>query len=122
MKATHDFVAALLRDVPELEDTYRHHVLAYDEVLPHVLMGDVTRFALKLAELSASSVADAAKLERLLAVLEHHMALGASDVRELIAVSFLENLEDTEPGYSCLASRLGTALSSEMTRLHGGDP
>ena len=122
MTPSQKFMATLLSEVPELAETYQTHVMENDEVLPHVLMGDITRLALQLADWGTNhSGRGAATLERLLKLLDDHMAAGPREVRELIAVSFLENLDESDAGYSALAARLGPALAREMTHLHGGD-
>ena len=122
MTATKDFMVHLLAEVPELAEIYREHETAYDQLLPHVLMGDLARLALELSARSQSPQAHTGStLTKLLDILDFGMRSTAAPVRELIAVSFLENLDETEPNYRSLAGRLGPALAEEMTRLHGGD-
>ncbi len=60
------------------------HVADYDEVLPHVLLGEVTRY------LIASAVPERSIVEALNVELRE----GHHKVRELIAVSFVENIEN----------------------------
>src|SRR5688572_539647 len=111
----------LLREVPSLTKHFGEHTAMYDDMLPHVLMADVTRFALELADRSREWDNDNSSLSRLLEVLDTGMQSNSGLVRELIATSFLENLADGEPGYRALADLLGPALAHEMARLHGGD-
>jgi hypothetical protein len=66
------------------------HLTDYGELLPHVLFGDVTRYAAGLAR----SGADDATLDSLLNDLDS--ALGANrddEVGNLIAASFVENAQ-----------------------------
>ena len=122
MTASEDFMAHLLREVPALSEKYREHEAAYDQMLSHVLMGDLARLALELSgqsELPQES--DAPPLTQLLDALDRGMRSTSPSVKELIAVSFLENLTVDEANYPNLARRLGPALAHEMTRLHGGD-
>ena len=122
MTATEDFMAHLLAEVPALAETYREHEAAYDQLLPHVLMGDLARLALELSGRSQSPQEhNGSTLAKLLDVLDGGMRSTAAPVKELIAVSFLENLDETDLHYRSLTRRLGPALQSEMTRLHGGD-
>jgi hypothetical protein len=121
--ATEDFMAHLLREAPGLSEKYREHKAANDQILPHVLMGDLARLALELSGQSKlPQEPDACTLTQLLDALESGMCSTSAAVKELIAVSFLENLSEDEPNYPSLARRLGPALAQEMTRLHGGDP
>lgn len=123
MTAEQELMAELLREVPELEELYREHEATYHEVLGHVLMGDITRLALELAGESCAPWAyETSTLARLLRVLDRGMLSASASVQELIAVSFLENLDESQPNYHALTGLLGSALVHEMTRLHGGDP
>lgn len=60
------------------------HIADYDEVLPHVLLGEVTRY------LIASAIPEKSVVEALNVELRE----GHCEVRELIAVSFVENIEN----------------------------
>jgi hypothetical protein len=40
------FVGRLLQVLPELKSTYEQHLADNDLLLPHVFMGDVTRFVI----------------------------------------------------------------------------
>lgn len=123
MTGTEDFMAHLLREVPALSEKYREHEAAYDQILPHVLMGDLARLALELsgrAELATEHTKST--LTQLLGALDSGMRSTSAPVKELIAVSFLENVTEDDSNYRNLATRLGPALAHEMTRLHGGDP
>jgi hypothetical protein len=86
-----DWLAARHPLVAELRD---EHVHDYEELLPHVLFGDITRHAAELAR-RAGDVADAAdELNRLLQDLDDAMreARGTDDpVENVVWVSFVEN-------------------------------
>jgi hypothetical protein len=73
---------------PDLAPLLDQHLRDYDELLPHVLFGDVTRYAAALARRG-----DLDDLNGLLSDLDH--ALGDSDdeVDNLISVSFVENAQ-----------------------------
>lgn len=85
-------------------------------------MGDLTRLALELSAQSELSGHDSSTLTQLLDALDSGMRSTSAPVKELFAVSFLENLSQDDPNYRNIATRLGPALAHEMTRLHGGDP
>jgi len=84
------FVDWLAGRHPAIEDLRREHVAYYDELLPHVFFGDVTRY---VADLARSAGHDEV-LNDLLNDLDS--ALGADqedDVANLIWVSFVENAQ-----------------------------
>src|SRR5919205_3077814 len=111
--STHTFVRNLIARVPELQPLYNEHVADNDELLPHVFMGDVTRFVMTLNANSSGkddkfSVARQT-LMKILDFLEEGMA-ASDDVKELISVSFLENLDQSDENYSSLKSHFGNSL------------
>jgi hypothetical protein len=81
--AMEDFVRA----VPEVEPEWREHLEANGEVLPHVFFGDVSRFAVKVAEGSDVELAT-----RFSAAIEKLAASENPEVVNVIHVSFAENL------------------------------
>ena len=84
------FVEWLASRYPAVEDLRRQHVADNDELLPHVLFGDVTRYAAKLAR----SGRDDASLNHLLSDLDAALAADRDDdVANLIWVSFVENAQ-----------------------------
>jgi hypothetical protein len=117
MTDTHSFVRALLDRVPLLRPIYEEHVRYYDEPIPHVLMGDVTRVAVDLHDdaLTGNRVADEG-LSELLAALEIGMA-SREEVQEMITVSFLENLDREDFALEDLRQRLGPTLRHQLERL-----
>ena len=118
----YDFIIEILRKVPGLEEIFREHEDFYDELIPHVLMGDIARFAQNLAGASRlESDQASATLTQLMMALERGMNSKSSPVQELIAVSFLESLDEDDSSFAAVAKRFGPSLSHEMTRLHGGD-
>lgn len=88
MKNNVSFIEYLLRLVPELKSNYDEHLADNDTLLPHVFMGDVTRFAITEADKPRSQIV----LVRLLDCLEEGLKGGGDEVEELIVVSFVENL------------------------------
>jgi hypothetical protein len=85
----------------------------FGEVLPHVLLGELTRHLVNLAP-ETSRVEE---LQDVLGALETEFAAGDDEVRELLAVSFLENLPRApEPGHQ-LRMCLGPALSAELAAM-----
>jgi hypothetical protein len=73
------------------------------ELLPHVLFGDITRWAVTQDPRSFA-------LARLLGLLDDAYAAGPVEVVNLVTVSFVELLEET-PVWHRLSPRLAAALS-----------
>ncbi len=69
---------------PRIVAILQVHVVDYDEVLPHVLLGEVTRYL----------IASATPEKSIVEALNVELREGHREVRELIAVSFVENIEN----------------------------
>ena len=112
-QATEAFIDRLIGAVPQLQPLREKHVEGnFGELLPHVLMGEITAEAVELYVRG-----DQGTVRRLLDFLETEAEAGhEGDVDELIAVSFVENLPyDGEPGHA-ITGELGPRLS-EILRL-----
>jgi len=84
-----EWLAGRYSIIDELE---RQHVTDNGELLPHLLFGDVTRYAAELARSSGDQAA--ATLDALLGDLDAALAAGQDDeVGNLIWVSFVENAQ-----------------------------
>jgi hypothetical protein len=112
------FVQTVLDRVPLLHPIYQEHVRYYDELIPHVFMGDISRVAgdLHARALGGDNAADEA-LSELLTALESGMASPESSVQEMITVSFLENLDLEDFALEDFRQRLGPALRRQLERL-----
>src|SRR5258706_2278119 len=88
MNGMERFVEGLLIAVPEILEIYKAHIDDNGTLLPHVFMGDVTRFTLLNARSASSQMA----LQKLFLVVEEGLRSNETDVSNLIAVSFVENL------------------------------
>jgi hypothetical protein len=109
----------LLARVPELQPLYNEHIEDNGELLPHVFMGDVTRFVVSLHAKSLGkrfdSIESRRTLMKILDFFEENMR-GADDVQELISVSFLENLDQSAENYASLKSYFGGSLLDELSK------
>jgi hypothetical protein len=74
-----------------LAPVLEQHLADNDELLPHVLFGDVTRYALALAR-----VGDKESLHRLLSDLDSALDEADDQVANLVWVSFVENASTDE--------------------------
>ena len=109
------FISRLLRDVPELVEVEVGQSAAFAEVIPHVFMGDLTRFVVAAHERALAGSTDAEQLlDRILRILEEGVRSGGQDTQELIAASFLENLDHGTVAFLDLRERLGPSLSAKL--------
>lgn len=106
------FIRLLLHEIPELKLVYDQHIDDYDELLEHVFMGDVTRFAEQLYVTDPRSEC----LIRLLRFLDKSYAVEDEKLKELISVSFLENLSRDEEFFEGFRGLLGETLSEELSK------
>jgi hypothetical protein len=107
---------AIVAEVPGFRAEYEEHLADYGEILPHLLMGDLTRFTIRrYREMKLTNLAEAREDVRLtLQLLERAMQIGDERLQELISVSFLENLHQAEEAYGGLRDLLGPALLREL--------
>lgn len=104
-----NFVEQLLTAAPEFRDIHRQHVKDNDEVLPHVLLGEVTRFVIE-----AHRRANIGLRTRILDFLESAISSQDGKLQELIAVSFLENLHQAGDDYEEMKELLGPNLRKNV--------
>jgi hypothetical protein len=115
-QATESFIQDLLRSVPELERLFKEHLDDNEgTVLPHVFMGDVTRFAIA----ATKDVHMESVLQRILAQMNTGVAEGNEDVRELVTVSFLENLLGEDAAVAVMKPLMDPVLASTAANLLG---
>ena len=104
-----ELFAALATAEPALGAALEAHLAAYGELLPHVLMGDVTRWL---------TVHGPQPL--VLGVLDEAVASGPNGVKAVIYFSFLEPLDPAEPPDSRIIAGLPPRLRAEFAMFHGG--
>jgi hypothetical protein len=107
------FPGLLREQVPGFDRVYDEHVRDYDEVLPHVLVGELLRF---LSAQVRSHGEDCAALSRAMDLLEQGMASGDPQLQELVAVSFLENLEPEDPSFHAISRLFGPRLREQYEK------
>ncbi len=97
--------------VPEFGIVIDDHLAFYDEPLPHVLYGDLTRFVVAAHDRGESEL-----VERCLSFLDAELREGDAETRNLVEASFVENIG---PGDGAMGSFIGTwpaALQAEAER------
>ena len=110
----------LVEAVPEFGPVLEEHLEDQDgEVLAHVLFGDFTRFVL-----AAHQEDDHELVSRSLAFLEEAIMDGDQRTRNLVAVSFVENIGPRDEGAADFIAGWPPALKEEGHRQrepdHGG--
>lgn len=108
-----DFPDQLRIAVPGFAQVYDEHVADHDEVLPHVLLGELVRFLSSEVELHG---AEAEALKPAMLLLEQGMASKDQRVQELVAVSFLENLDAGEPSFPAIRRLFGPGLEAQYAK------
>jgi hypothetical protein len=84
------FIYKIIKILPDLEIVLDDHIKDYDELLPFVFMGDVTRFVtLNLQKISLSG-----ELKKIMNEFESAFIDNDPDVVNLIVLGFFENLID----------------------------
>jgi hypothetical protein len=109
-----EFLAEMVKQVPELKGVYKEHKSFNGEVLSHILMAEITRFIVSQHRLITSGSQSSHTLDSCLGFLEEGMKNGTEGVQEVISLSFLENLAQSDDLYFLLRSRLGPALRTEL--------
>ena len=102
------FCQELAQQIPDIAEILSKHVNDYDELLPHVFMGDVTRYVSN----------DGSHRTDVVQALEKAFANEGPEVEELIAVSFVENLETQEELKKALSGVDAPRLVAEWKRQH----
>lgn len=110
MDRTHTFVTRLIEIAPDLRQICDAHLEANDELLPHVFMGDVTRYI--VANIMRGN--DLAVTE-ILKAAEQGLTPG-SGLEVLIKTSFVENLIGENEAISKLLRLAGPRLGAEIRR------
>jgi hypothetical protein len=111
MAAIPEFIAALITAEPMLATVHAEHLADNDELLPHLFMADVTRW---LAANGPSS--------KVIQTLETYLERGDADVRNVIEVSFLENLERDDPTHQRIRAALAPRLRASLAAMEAWTP
>lgn len=110
-----EFVRRLVSTSPELVEVYQQHIADQGEILPHVLMGDITRVVVA----ASTGSTQANWLHDFLQQLEAGMVSGDTDIAELVGVSFVENLSGQNAALRSLVPSMGEMLRKEVKSICG---
>jgi hypothetical protein len=114
--STHALVDRLVNAHPELQRLRREHLDAFGEIFPHVFFGALTAWLVD-AYRADPSAGPQATWRRILADLEGEYETEDTDVKELLAVSFLENLPYPNQDGAGITEHLGPRLRAELAAL-----
>ncbi|MBI2387938.1 MAG: hypothetical protein HYV14_18275 [Elusimicrobia bacterium] len=109
-----NFVQELLATAPETRGIYQKHLEDNGEALPHVFLGDVTRFVIDSYRTTNTGL-----LSRLLDFLERAVSSPDDKLQELVVVSFLENLHQAGEDYEGVKRLLGPNLRKNLSLVEG---
>ena len=112
------FPGKLRAAVSGFDLVYDDHLAEYDELLPHVLLGDLVRFLSREVALHGS---EAMALTQAMPLLEQAMESGDTRLQELVSVSFLENLDADDPSFSAIRGWFGPRLEEQFKRYEEAD-
>jgi hypothetical protein len=102
--------------LPVLGAPYEEHLKDHGGVLPYVFLADVRRFAI-------SALSDGQDVKALLVFLENAFNSGDSNIRNLIAVAFLEGLMSPgDEGAVVIRAMLGPTLKGELRAMEDWKP
>jgi hypothetical protein len=93
------------------------HVAEYDAVLVHILFGDLTRFVLAAHERGDTDVE-----QRSLSFLDRALREGDEQVRNLVAVPFVENVGPWDKARRGFIAEWPDALRTEAERQRDWKP
>lgn len=109
------FVGALAREVPELLPLLQEHLDDYDGLLPHVWLGDVTRWAIQQFKANPADPS----LKKTLKLMEQTLSReGAQAEQELVSASFVENLPRPDDAEAGILEMAGPSVRAQL-RLRG---
>jgi hypothetical protein len=113
---TISFVKSTAARFPTLNLLLEEHVRDnLNEILPHVFFGDVTRHVLSLLFAESSDGLDTQReLRDILDYLEDTYSSGDEELRELISVSFLENLPRPGEKGAQIREMVGSNLRGQL--------
>ena len=107
------FVGALCFRFPVLMPLLQEHLDNYDCLLPHVLMGEVTHWIVHRFHADAND----STLRQMLNFIEATFERADHEDRELVAVSFLENLPGVGQDDAGVRAALGPALQEQLRQI-----
>jgi len=117
--AQSEFIAELTHKIPELRPLLDSHMADNGgELLHHAFLGEVALWLAGLYSRAGHSHEALLLANRVVTFLEEAFIRGDESVRELIAVSFVENLPSTGELGASMRKLLGPALEEVFRRVN----
>lgn len=114
-KATLLFVRQLADEFPDILAVLEEHETDnFGEILPHVFMGTLTFHLTSLIPQALQNARQLSELHRVLDRLERVYVTGPPEVRNLLAVSFLENLPYQDETGAGIREMIGPTLKAQL--------
>lgn len=107
----YDFLSALTSKVPDTQHLVTEHMKDNDELLLHLLVADLRRYAIEEFDSGRRD-----ELGRLLSVIECALRDGREDVTNAMAVSFVEDTGWWDPGMQPFIDAWPSELRAEVDR------
>lgn len=105
-----DMVAILREKFPEFEQEYQEHNEVYKELLAHLLITDFAVWLAKFYGEGGESHPNKDRVQEILNEMESLYVHGNDHVKNIIAVSFMEDLPSSEESSVDLRELLGPTL------------
>lgn len=118
------FVTGLVSAVPALTPVYEEHLGSHHEMLPYVLLDEISRYVLAGVRPPHPDHVAIELLERFAAAVEEAFGSADEDVQTLIRTTFLESVDALwrqERAHRLVVSRLGP-LTREWLSVDPGIP
>ncbi|MDC0358635.1 hypothetical protein OAO01_07450 [Oligoflexia bacterium] len=118
--STKTFVLDLIKLVDDLQRLYEEHIESYDELLPHVFFGDLTRYVVSSFESIIGDQYNGQEwkdLDNILKHIENGVSGDDKEIQGLIVVSFLENLDLANRNLKILTERFGPNLKKVFRKI-----
>ena len=111
-----NFCNKMVNDNPYLKELYDKHVKYYDEINPNLFLGELSELLLNYAS-DLDKLFDTTKQEfvnKLTAYINNSYITENDDVKNLIAVSYVENITPRDAGYLQLKPFLSELIIKDI--------
>ncbi|PKL38575.1 MAG: hypothetical protein CVV44_11890 [Spirochaetae bacterium HGW-Spirochaetae-1] len=96
-----------------LKPILKEHIEDYDEILPHVFLGEIAKWCVANYKNSSQE-----NVQQIFEYIEQTFKNGGEEIQELISVSFLENLSNQNEDERKILKYLGPELLSEFKKIN----
>lgn len=106
---TNEFIDSLKNINQDIKNIYNDHISDYDEILEHLLLADITRYLISNIDKSNNQTCI-----DLIGFINTAYSKGDDGLKELVSLSFLENLPQSDKSYSLIKEMLSNELKKEL--------